>query len=79
MSNEEHYFENLLFAYKRGGIEQYERCKETDSNIQYLSQDTKRAIENCASYLIDCCGWEKETLNDFLEGNFECGHSCGCC
>ena len=70
MSPEEHYFENLLFAYKRGGIEQYERCKETDSNTQYLSQDTKRAIETCASYVIDCCGWKPEDLEDFLAGDW---------
>jgi len=70
MSNEEHYFENLLFAYKRGGIEYYERCKETDSNMQYLSQDTKRAIEICASYVIDCCGWKPEDLGNFLAGDW---------
>lgn len=79
MSNEEHYFENLLFAYKRGGAERYDQCKKDDSNIMYLSDDVKRAIETCASYVIDCCGWEKEILDDFLKGNFECGHSCGCC
>ena len=78
MSNEEHYFENLLFAYSRGGSDQYDKLKKIDSNIQYLSEEAKHAIEVCASYIIDCCGWEKDTLGDFLKGNFECGCTCGC-
>ena len=79
MSNEEHYFENLLFAYSKGGMEQYDLCKQKDSNIQYLDEKVKFAIESCASYIIDCCDWQKEYLGAFLSGNFECGHSCGCC
>ena len=79
MSPEEHYFENLLFAYKRGGDGSYETCREKDANIKYFSNETKLAIETCAAYIIDCCGWEQNTLGDFLAGNFECGHSCGCC
>ena len=80
MSNQEHYFENLLFSYKRGGSEQFESCKQNDSNIKYLSTDVKRAIEICASYVIDCCGWEQDTLGDFLAGDFRtgCGCACGC-
>lgn len=69
MSNEEHYFENLLFAYSRG-VEMYDKVKENDSNIQYLDNDVKRAIEICASYIIDCCGWNSSVLGDFLHGNF---------
>ena len=70
MSNEEHYFENLLFSYKRGGSDQYELCKCKDSNIQYLNDDVKRAIEICASYIIDCCGWNQDDLGDFLAGDW---------
>ena len=70
MSNEEHYFENLLFAYSRSGVEMYDKVKENDSNIQYLGNDVKRAIEVCATYIIDCCGWESEVLGDFLCGDF---------
>lgn len=70
MSNEEHYFENLLFSYKRGGVDQYNMCKQNDSNIQYLSSDVKRAIETCASYVIDCCGWKPGDLGDFLAGDW---------
>lgn len=74
MSNEEHYFENLLFSYAGGGAEQYDICKENDINTQYFSQETKRAIEICASYIIDCCKWEQDVLDDFLKGNFKCGN-----
>lgn len=70
MSNEEHYFENLLFSYKRGGQERYDLCKKIDSNIEYLNEDIKKAIEICASYVIDCCGWRKEDLGKFLDGNW---------
>ena len=70
MSNEEHYFENLLFAYSRGGVERYDKVKEHDSNIQYLTNDVKRAIETCASYVIDCCNWNPEVIGDFLAGDY---------
>ena len=70
MSSQEHYFENLLFSYKRGGGEQYEMCKQNDSNNQYLSNNVKRAIEIWASYVIDGCGWKPEDLGDFLAGNW---------
>lgn len=70
MSNEEHYFENLLYAYARGGYEGYDRCKTYDSNIGYLSDDVKRAIEICVSYVIDCCGNGEKWLKAFLDGNW---------
>ena len=69
MSNEEHYFENLLFAYSRGG-DDMNKVKKNDSNIQYLDNDVKHAIETCATYIIDCCGWDSSVLRDFLHGNF---------
>lgn len=80
MSPEEHYFENLLHAYKNGGGEQYEKCKSSDCNPRYFSKETKKAIETCATYIIDCCGWEQDTLGDFLAGDFRtgCGYACGC-
>lgn len=70
MSNEEHYFENLLCSYKRGGQEQYDLCKKIDSNIRYLGNDVKRAIEICASYIIDCCEWKPGIVGDFLAGDY---------
>lgn len=73
MSPEEHYFENLLYAYKRGGNGSYETCRENDVNTQYFSKETKLAIETCAAYIIDCCGWEQNVLEDFLAGNFWSG------
>lgn len=73
MSNEEHYFENLLFAYKRGGIELYEICRQTDSNTKYLDDSVKKSIEMCAIYVIDCCNWEQNVLGDFLSGNWTPG------
>jgi hypothetical protein len=76
MSPEEHYFENLLHAYKDGGDKQYEKRKSDDRNPQYFSKETKAAIETCAIYIIDCCGWEQDTLEDFLTGDFRT--RCGC-
>ena len=69
MSHEEHYFENLLFAYSRG-VDMYDKVKENDSNIRYLTADIKHTIETCASYVIDCCGWDSGVLGHFLHGNF---------
>lgn len=71
MSNEEHYFENLLFAYARDGYGGYDQCKKDDSNIKYLSDDAKRAIETCVSYVVDCCGWKEEWLKAFLDGDWK--------
>lgn len=71
MSNEEHYFENLLFAYARGGYGSYDQCKKDDSNIRYLSDDVKRAIEICVSYVVDCCGNDEEWLKAFLDGDWK--------
>ena len=79
MSPEEHYFENLLFSYARGGKEQYIKCKTHDLNVPYFSEEIKHAIETCSTYIIDCCGWKQDTLQNFLTGGFECDHSCGCC
>ena len=73
MSPQEHYFENLLYAYKRGGDGSYETCRENDINTQYFSKETKLAIETCAAYVIDCCGWKQSVLEDFLTGNFWSG------
>lgn len=67
MSPEEHYFENLLFAYSNGGRDAYRKCKDNDNNTRYFSEETKRAIETCAIYVIDVCNWEQETVKQFLE------------
>ena len=64
MSNQEHYFENLLFAYVRG---YYDECHKTDSNIRWLTDDEKKAIEMCATYIIDLCGWNRDAVRSFLE------------
>ena len=77
MSNEEHYFENLLFAYSRGGIETYDKVTENDPNIRYLTDDVKRSIEICATYVIDCCNWEQNVLGDFLSGDWMPGSKWG--
>ena len=67
MSNQEHYFENLLFAYTRGT---YDECHRFDSNIKWLTDEEKAAIETCATYIIDCCNWDKDVVKAFLEGDF---------
>lgn len=63
---EEHYFENLLFAYAKYDDEGYDKVKQNDSNIEYFDQDVKQSIEICATYVIDCCDWDKEKLSKFL-------------
>ena len=77
MIPEEHYFENLLYAYKQGGDASYEACRENDVNTQYFSKETKLIIETCAAYVIDCCGWEQSTLGNFLAGDFGQGVDVG--
>ena len=69
MSTQEHYFENLLYAFKRGGFENYEKCKEHDLNIEYLSSEEKAAIEICAYYVLDCCEFKQDNVTFFLNGN----------
>ena len=66
MSPEEHYFENLLFAFANGGIDYYDRVTENDSNLEWLSADVKKAIETCAIYVIDCCKWNEDNVNKLL-------------
>lgn len=71
MSPQEHYFENLLFAFVRGGREQFNKCKENDKgNLHWLDDNESKAIVTCAIYIIDCCNWNPEVVGDFLHGNF---------
>lgn len=68
MSNKEHYFENLLFAYKDGGRDSFYKCMENDSNIKSITADAKDAIETCAIYVIDCLDWDKDKVWTLLDG-----------
>lgn len=67
MSPEEHYFENLLFAFERGGNESFDKVVENDSNPEWFNDDVKKAIETCAIYVIDCCKWDKGNVNKLLQ------------
>ena len=71
MSAEEHYFENLLCAYIRHSDQYINELLPDDPNIKWFSKETKRAIEICASYLIDCCNWDPNVLSNFLDGNYK--------
>ena len=66
MSPEEHYFENLLFAFARGGNDCYDKVVENDPNLEWFNADVKEAIETCAIYVIDCCEWDKDNVNKLL-------------
>jgi len=71
MSDQEHYFENLLFAYARSdGSKFIEDLIPNDSNLKYFGPEVKKAIETCAVYIIDCCNWNPKVVGDFLQGNF---------
>ena len=67
MSPEEHYFENLLFAFAKGGNEFYGKVVENDSNPKWFDADVKKAIETCAVYVIDCCEWGKDNVSKLLD------------
>lgn len=67
MSPEEHYFENLIFAFAKGGLDEYDKVVENDCNTKWFSQDVKHAIEICAIYVIDCCQWNKDKVSELLE------------
>ena len=70
MSPEEHYFENLLYAFASGGMEAYHKQEEIDSNTQYFSKETEQAIKICADYFLDCCDWLPHNTKCILEGNY---------
>ena len=62
MSPAEHYFENLLFGF----VERNEIIKDL-TNTQYLSEETERAVRDCAIYVIcDCCDWDPEKVDKLL-------------
>lgn len=68
MSPVEHYFENLLFTFAKHGLsKEYDEIKKNDSNIQYFDQNVKDAIETCTTYIIDCCNWDKNKVNELLD------------
>lgn len=72
MSNEEHYFENLLFAYANSDGHTYvNELIPNDSNLRYLTKEQVFAIQTCAVYIIDCCGWNPLVVKCFLDGDFK--------
>jgi len=71
MSPEEHYFENLLFKYARDGhVDYVSDLLPLDSNLSSFSYSVRKAIEACATYVIECCGWDKEVLDSFLNSSW---------
>ena len=66
MSSQEHYFENLMYAFARFGHEGYNNTQKYDINCKYFEQDVKEAIEICATYVIDICNWDKEKVTKLL-------------
>jgi hypothetical protein len=67
MSAEEHYFENLLTAYARGGFELYNKISECDSNLEELNTETKETIQTCATYVIEHCDWDEKAVERMLK------------
>jgi len=67
MLPQEHYFENLLFAFKETGHKGFDDCQERDRNLEYLSKDEELAIRICATYIIDCCDWDQELVAKLLD------------
>ena len=63
MLPEEHYFENLLHAFKDNGTEGLKKCRENDKNRLYLTQKEIGIVEACANYIIfDCCNSKQKNL-----------------
>lgn len=71
MSPAEHYFENCLFRLARGDKEwerQFKDEKYYDTNIDYLSNETKEAIQLSAWYVFDnICYCDVNKLKTLLE------------
>lgn len=67
MSAEEHYFENLLAAYARGGLDMYNKISESDSNLEELDVEVKEAIETCAIHIIELCEWDEKEVGKMLK------------
>lgn len=68
MLPEEHYFENLLHAFKDDGIEGLKNCRENDKNRDYLTQREINIIETCAEYIIfNCCNNKQSNLKKLFK------------
>ena len=64
MSCEEHYFENILYTYKRTG--DWKKAIDDKLNTDELSIEVIDAIQTCAIYIIDVCNWNKDNVAKLL-------------
>lgn len=64
MTCEEHYFENILYTYKRTG--DWENAIDDKLNTDELSTEVIDAIQTCAIYIIDVCNWNKDNVAKLL-------------
>ena len=64
MSPQEHYFENILYNYKRTGKLQL----EDEANTHWMTWEEIQAVQKCAIYVLDnICKWDQKNVEHILE------------